>query len=53
MVSGEVTMFNGNKAGQRGSRGMLGVLYMQEGPRGENQSEGAGRRSKRGGTKVT
>lgn len=33
-------MFNRNKAGQRGSRGMLGVLYIPEEPGGENQREG-------------
>ena len=40
MAYGDFTMFNGNQAGQRESRGMLDVLSTPEGPRGGNQSEG-------------
>lgn len=40
MAYGELTMFSGNKAGQRGSRGKSAALSTQEEPRGGNQSEG-------------
>lgn len=40
MACGELTTFSGNKAGQRDSRGVPGVLHTQEEPTGGNQSEG-------------